>query len=85
MARGMWDTTEIYRSFVRYEAPWTKSGESVSFYGPYEGPQGKGQAKRRIKDQHGNVIEGKVQKLDIKVTDYLDEIGFHLEWVDVNE
>jgi hypothetical protein len=77
----MWDTTEVYRASVRHKAPWMESGEMTSFYGPYEGPAGKSHAKRRIRDQHGSVIEGKVQRLAC----VHDGNGPDLQWVDVDE
>jgi hypothetical protein len=87
MARVMWDTTDVYRAMVRYEAPWTMSGESSTIYGPYDGPTGKGQARRRIKDQHSEkVIEGKVQKLAAElIYDGSGEWSAKLEWVDVDD
>jgi hypothetical protein len=81
MARVMWDTTEIYRAVVRHWCVWSKTDERVSHYGPYEGPSGRGQAKRRLKDQHEDVIEGKVQKL---VAVYRVNEPPTLEWVDID-
>jgi len=82
MARSTGDTTEIYRAVIRHAYAFE---EFTSIYGPYDGPVGKSQAKRRIKDQHGNAtIEGKVQKLEAVI----DAIGIgiaSLEWVDVDD
>ena len=76
MARIMYDTTEVYRAEVRY-------ANVTCYYGPYEGPAGKGQAKRRTRDQaRPGLIESKVQKLDVVWDDIRDA---YLGWVDVDD
>jgi hypothetical protein len=84
VARTMRDTTEVYRAVVRYHASWKQSGESTDIYGPYDGPAGRGQAKRRISDQFAKsvIIEAKVQKLGIVSGVWEDP---KLEWVDVDD
>lgn len=82
MARGMHDTTEIYRAVVKWH--WRSDNrERLDFHGPYAGPSGKGQARRRLSDQYNPslVIEGKVQKLTCRH----DGSGSELQWVDVDD
>lgn len=85
MARVMHDTTEIYRTEVKYH--WVDDNDHITYYGPYEGPTGKGQARRRIKDQYypDFVIEARVQKLEA-VFDLGDGYSrAKLEWVNVDD
>lgn len=87
MARDTRNTTEIYRTMVKYH--WRGDEECLDLYGPYGGPSGKGQARRRIKDQYNPdlVIEGKVQKLEARLVfdENLIITGAKLEWVDVDD